>query len=219
MTRLICSTFALALAACGGGESARPDAAAADPDAPAAIDAVIDTPLPEPMPAFVVDGFTTGQLAVAGRRARDFTVGGQVLLSHIVLSLTETGAATSCSFVIFPKFVAFDFGSPANRQFKTVQYDVATSTVIADECGWDDAYVLAEVKHQYGLAEVGWARSLHRIAPASTCSSMPSSVSRRQRFDRTRRGRCRLQHGEDGTVDRPCSSEAVGGARSCAHQW
>jgi hypothetical protein len=148
------------LVACGGGgQGSSPDAAPGDND-DANVDPPIDASPPEPMPAFTVDGFTSGQLAVDEVGVRpQFIVNGQAALSHINLFLTEAGTQTSCVFAIFPSFVAFDAGSPSNRTFRTIQYDVATSTVVADECGWDDAYVLAEVKAQYGLAEVGWARA------------------------------------------------------------
>lgn len=157
LVRLVCATC---LVACGGGKDNpdTPDASTGDPDAPVA-DAAVDA-APEPKPVFRADAFITGQIAVDDAGMREtFKLDGTAFFSHISLSLTEEGATTSCRFVIKPAFVAFDTVSTSTRFFKTVMYDVATSTVLLDECGWDDAYVLAEVKNQWGLAEVGWIQA------------------------------------------------------------
>jgi hypothetical protein len=147
------------LAACGGGGNTPTPDGSPPADGLKADGPPIDAP-PEPKPAFVADGFVTGQLAIddAGIRA-SFTIGGQPALSFIKLFLTETGASQSCEFVIAPKFVMFDFGSTSTRQFKTVMYDVAGSTVVEDKCHFDDAYVLAEVTKQWGAVEIGFAQA------------------------------------------------------------
>jgi hypothetical protein len=146
------------LGACGGGGGSSPDAAP-HPDGPAPDMAPPDAP-PEPKPDFVVDGVVTGQLAIddAGIRAT-FTTDGQPAISFLTLFLTATGAATGCEFTIAPKFVMFDTGSTSTRQFKTVVYDVAGSTVVEDKCHFDDAYVLAQVQQEWGTVEIGFAQA------------------------------------------------------------
>lgn len=154
------SIACLVFAACGGGGGGSPQVDGNTPgsDAPA-VDAAVDA-APEPTPAFVADGFITGQIAVDDAGMRDtFIVNGQTVPSHIDLSLTEQGASTSCRFIIAPAFIKLDTISTSTRFVKSVQYDVATSLVLLDECHWDDAYVLAEIKNQWGLAEVGWAQA------------------------------------------------------------
>ena len=147
------------LAACGGGGGNSPDAAP-HPDGPAPDMAPPDMPPPEPKPDFVVDGIVTGQLAIddAGIRAT-FLTNGQPGISFLTMFLTETGATTGCEFTIAPKFAMFDTGSTSTRQFKTVVYDVAGSTVVEDKCHFDDAYVLAQVQAQWGTVEIGFAQA------------------------------------------------------------
>jgi hypothetical protein len=212
----------IALTACGGGgNTAPPDAG---PDAtPPTIDAAADAPPPEPMPAFIVDGFTTGQLAVDDVGIRDtFTAGGQMFLSHIDLFLTETGATQSCMFSIRPAFVGFDQGTPSNRFFKTVQYDVAASTVLVDQCHFDDAYVLAEVKNQYGLAEVGWARARFDSDRPNLDVFLDADKTFPGQTDSIVRagGGVGFAMAADGTVDEATLVEPVGGTLDRAvYQW
>ena len=210
------------VAACGGGGSSTPDIDAPTtpptPDAPSP-----DAPPPEPMPAFIVDGFTTGQLAVDDTGVlATFTVQGQVIPSHIDLFLTATGATSSCTFTIAPAFVAFDTGSPSNRFFKTVRYDVAASTVLLDECHFDDAYVLNEVKNQYGLAEVGWARARFDADRPNLDVFLDADMTFPGQTDSIVRagGGAGFAMAADGTVDGNTLVEPVGGTLDRAlYQW
>lgn len=147
------------LAACGGGGGGSSPDAAPNPDGPAPDMPPPDAP-PEPKPELVADGVVTGQLAIddAGVRAT-FTTDGQPGISFLTLFLTATGASTGCEFTIAPRFVMFDTGSTSTRQFKTVVYDVAGSTVVEDKCHFDDAYVLAQVAQQWGTVEIGFAQA------------------------------------------------------------
>jgi len=157
--RIISCVLVLA-AACGGGGSSNPDGPPVGGDGPPPVDGPpVDMP-PEPKPAFVPNPSPSGQLAIddVGVRA-NFTINGQPAISFMTLLLSETGTSNNCEFTIAPKFVAFGFGSTSTRQFKTVEYDVANSTVVEDKCHWDDAYVLGEVATQWGPVEIGFAQA------------------------------------------------------------
>jgi hypothetical protein len=102
----------------------------------------------------------SGQLAIDDLGVREtFIANGQTFLSVVTLFLTEAGATTSCELTIRPAFTQFGFESTSNRQFKTVTFDVATSTVVEDKCGWDDAYMLAEITNQFGATEIGFTQA------------------------------------------------------------
>jgi hypothetical protein len=147
-----------AVAACHGSTSnpdpGEPDSGVAHPDA--AIDA---TPA-EPKPAFTVSNSISGQLAIddAGIRPT-FIVNGQTYVSVVIVSLTETATNRNCGVTLAPTFVQFGSASTSTRHFKTVVLDFATATVLDDKCGWDDAYILAQLAAQYGHYFVGFAQA------------------------------------------------------------
>lgn len=148
----------LLLAACGSSQPSESDV----PDAAAMpmADAAIDSPPPEPKPAFTASSSISGQLAIddAGLR-QTFTIQGVQYVSVVVASLTETATNKNCGVTIAPAFVQFSSASTSTRQFKTVVLDFATATVLDDKCGWDDAYILATLAEQYGHYIVGFAQA------------------------------------------------------------
>ena len=143
------------LAACGspGGEPIEPDAAV-----PA--DAAIDSPPPEPKPAFSASAYLSGSLAIddAGIRPT-YKISVIEYASVVDVGLTASGETTSCVVTLKPKFVQFGSGSTETRVFKTVVIDFAASTVMTDKCKWDDAYVLAKLGEQFGTFEIGLAQA------------------------------------------------------------
>ncbi|HSD87308.1 MAG TPA: hypothetical protein VLB44_07325 [Kofleriaceae bacterium] len=149
--------LAASLAAC--------DASSSSPD-PAAPDAAVVTPQPdapppgEPKPAFTAGTEIGGQLAIDDTGIREtFTYQGGAYLSVVTVSLTETATNKSCGVTLGPKFVAFGHASTSTRQFKTVVIDFANSKMLEDKCGWDDAYVLAQLDQIFGHYIVGFAQA------------------------------------------------------------
>jgi hypothetical protein len=152
--------FLALLIACGGGDKPAGDG---DGDADASVDtpdaAIEPDATPEPTPAFTVGGTFSFQLAIndAGIR-RTFAVDGTEFFSVIVLSLTEEGADDSCNLVLAPSFDEFSTASPSNRFFGTVIIAPGASEILDDQCGWDDAHMLAELT-ELGTLEVGLAQA------------------------------------------------------------
>lgn len=147
---------------CGGGDdsSGAVDAAATFDAAEAADAAAPDAVSAEPTTPFVASAPGSGRLALDQVAMREtFVLGGQTQPSYISISLNVEGMADSCSVRIAPAFTAFETGSTSTRSFKTLAFDMATSEVLEDGCGLDDAYILADLKRQYGKVEVGFARA------------------------------------------------------------
>lgn len=150
---------ALVIAGCGGdGENDGVDANGGEADA-GAVDAPPDA-TPEPMPAFRVAPWLSGSLAIDDVGLREtFRVGTQTYYSYVSLSLlTEGGPQAGCAVLLRPRFVAFDYGSPSNRQFKTLLLDPAGSMILEDRCGWSDSHILQGLG-AIGTIEVGFAQA------------------------------------------------------------
>jgi hypothetical protein len=148
----------LLLAACGSSDPSQP--AGPDSGVTPMADAAIDSPPPEPKPAFTASSSIGGQLAIDDVGIRQtFSFQGQQYVSVVVASLTETATNKNCGVTIAPKFVQFSSASTSTRQFKTVVIDFAAATMLEDKCGWDDAYILATLAEQYGHYIVGFAQA------------------------------------------------------------
>ena len=129
-----------------------------EPDA--AVQPPIDAPPPEPSPPFAASPYMSGMLAVDDSGLREtYLATGTAMPSKLSFSLTQMGSMTSCSVTIKPHFVAFGTASTSTRYFKTVAIDVAASTVLDDQCHWDDAYMLQEITNQFGKVYIGWAKA------------------------------------------------------------
>jgi len=156
MTTVKLLVVAASLAAC--------DASTSTPD-PAAPDAAVTqqpdaAPPSEPKPAFTAGSEIGGQLAIDDTGIREtFAYQGGAYLSVVTVSLTDTATAKSCGVTLGPKFVEFGHASTSTRQFKTVVIDFASSKVLEDKCGWDDAYILAQLDQIFGHYIVGFAQA------------------------------------------------------------
>ncbi len=146
------------LAACTEGTSPDP---MDTPDAGTTPE--VDAPLPpppEPTPAFTASSSIGGQLAIDEVGIRpSFFIDGVEYLSVINVGLTNTETMESCGVVLFPKFVQFGSSSTSTRQFKTVVLDFAQATMLEDNCGWDDAHILAGLSTRFGNYIVGFAQA------------------------------------------------------------
>lgn len=146
------------LAACGAEPGAPVDAQEATIDASESIDAqAVDAP-PEPMPVFRISS-VQGVLAIddAGIRSR-FRLDGVQRPSTFDVNLTAQGATTSCKVSLTPVSMGFATRSTSTRRFKVVLLDPGAGPVIADECDWDDAYMLQRLA-TLAPVEVGWAQA------------------------------------------------------------
>jgi hypothetical protein len=107
---------------------------------------------------FTASEYVDGDLAIddAGIRAT-YTMNGTQRTSLVLVSLTASGATTSCTVSLAPKFVSFGSASTSSRQFKTVIIDFANSTVVDDKCHFDDAWITSQLDAQFGHYIVGFA--------------------------------------------------------------
>jgi hypothetical protein len=130
------------------------------PDAgPPEVDAPLPPP-PEPTPAFTASSSIGGQLAIDEAGIREtFFIEGVEYLSVINVGLTNTETMQNCGVTLFPKFVQFGSSSTSTRQFKTVVLDFAQATMLKDNCGWDDAHILAGLSTRFGNYIVGFAQA------------------------------------------------------------
>jgi hypothetical protein len=142
---------------CGTEPGAPGDAQDTSPDAAGNSDASVDAP-PEPMPVFRIST-VHGALAVddAGIRG-EFRLDGVMRLSTFDVNLTADGATTWCKVSLTPVSTGFAVRSTSTRRFKVVLLNPGAGPVIADECHWDDAYMLQRLA-TLGPIEVGWAQA------------------------------------------------------------
>lgn len=125
----------------------------------AAVVVPMDAP-PKPKPNFTANSSISGQLAITDTGIRPtFTQGGQQYVSMVSVSLTAAGASTSCGVTIGPAFVAFGSGHTSTRNFKTVILDFAASTMLQNQCGWDNDWVLQQLGVYFGNYSVGFAQA------------------------------------------------------------
>ncbi len=152
--------FVLAGAAACDSSGSTPDPAGPDAGIATPADAPIDTPPPEPRPAFTVGSEITGQLAIdeAGIRPT-FVIAGAAYVSIVSVGLTETATGVRCGVKIAPRFVQFGTASTSTRQFKTVVLDFAAAKIVEDSCHWDDAHILAGIADRFGNYIVGFAQA------------------------------------------------------------
>lgn len=135
------------------------DVSSDTPDAPN-VQPPIDAPPPEPKPAFAASPYMSGMLAIDDSGLRDtYLATGTPMPSKLSFSLTQVGSMASCLLTVKPHFVGFASGSTSTRTFKTVNIDVAASTVLDDQCHWDDAYMLQEIANQFGHVYIGFAKA------------------------------------------------------------
>ncbi|MBA3456858.1 MAG: hypothetical protein H0T42_27460 [Deltaproteobacteria bacterium] len=153
------SALLLAAAGCDAGGSPDPEHMGG-PDAGVTIDAAPDAPPVEPKPAFTAGTSLSGQLAVTSTGIREtFTIQGAEYLSVVNVGLTETGTENHCGIKLSPKFATFSSASTNTRQFKTIVIDLAGSTMLEDNCKWDDAYILQRLGDIFGNYVVGFAQA------------------------------------------------------------
>lgn len=145
------------VAGCGTDPEAPGDAQGTAIDAIDGTDAAVDAP-PEPMPVFRVST-VHGVLAVddAGIRSQ-FRLDGVMRSSTFEVNLTAEGATSWCKVSLTPVSTGFAVRSTSTRRFKVVLLDPGAGPVIADECGWDDAYMLQRLA-TLGPVEVGWMQA------------------------------------------------------------
>jgi hypothetical protein len=158
---LMATLPALLLAACGAtGDDDSGNLPGTDaPSADATVDAAVDAP-PEPMPAFRV-AHISGDLAVDDNGIRaDYRFNGVARVSSLTLSLydPDDGAGDYCHVTMTPVFVGFVIRSTSFRQFKAVQLDLGAGPILTDDCGWDDAHMLARLATM-SPAAVGWMQA------------------------------------------------------------
>lgn len=151
----------LAVVGCSKHEGTNPF----DPDASVEVgsDAAMTPPMdapPKPKPHFTASSSIGGQLAITATGIRPtFTQGGQQYLSMVNLSLTAEGTTTSCGVTLGPAFVAFGSGHTSTRNFKTVVLDFPSSTMLQNQCGWDNTWVLQQLGVYFGNYSVGFAQA------------------------------------------------------------
>jgi hypothetical protein len=116
-------------------------------------------PPPEPMPAFTASGTFEGAIAIDADGIRTYTFQGTEYYSVIQMWLTAEDEQDSCMVALDPSFAGFSIASPSNRYFPTVLIELGQSTILQDDCGWDDTHILTELasRDRGGIVEVGLA--------------------------------------------------------------
>ena len=122
-------------------------------------DTAPETP-PEPTPAFTISKHPGGWLAVREDGLYPFELDGYIFPPLLVLYLFEQRDdepyADGCSVTITPGFDDFASEHVSNKPRGTVVFNPRGSVVLDDECGWDDAWILAELDRQWGQFEIGF---------------------------------------------------------------
>ncbi len=154
----VVTALLLTVAACGSpGSHVELDAGS---DSHAAADAAsLDAPA-KPKPQFTAQYEIGGQLAITDTGIRPtFSSGGSQYPSIVQLSLTAANATTSCGVTLAPAFVGFGSAHTSTRTFKTVELDFATSQVVQNNCGWDEAWIASQLGVEFGTYVVGFAQA------------------------------------------------------------